>query len=106
MWAFLSGNIIKKWLCTVSDGVSLQLLVRAGLAHPQRRRVSHAVRDGGASVLGLQQVEVVGHGGRVVHEARVHGEAVLVTRPRQLHTAETQAVECIIGLFLNKQSQK
>ena len=42
------------------------------------------VRDGGASILGLQQVEVVGHRCRVVHDARVHGKAILVTWPRQL----------------------
>lgn len=71
---------------TVSDGVRrLQLLVGAGLANPQGRGVGHApVRDRGASVLSLQQVEVVGHGGGVAHQARVHCEAVLVARPRQL----------------------
>lgn len=71
---------------TVSDGVrGLQLLVGAGLANPQGWGVGHApVRDRWATVLGLQQVEVVGHGGRVAHQARVHGEAVLVARPRQL----------------------
>ena len=47
--------------------------------------MGHAtVRDGGASILGLQQVKVVSHGCRVAHDARVHSEAILVAWPRQL----------------------
>lgn len=72
---------------TISDGVCLHLLVRAGLAHSQRRGVGDAtVRDWRASILGLQQIEVVGHGCRVAHDARVDGKAILVTWPGQLGT--------------------
>lgn len=42
------------------------------------------VGDGGASVLGLKEVKVVGHGRLVTHDARVHGKAVLVAWPWQL----------------------
>lgn len=71
---------------TVSDGVRrLQFLVGAVLPYPQWGGVGHTpVGYWGASVLGLQQVEVVGHGCWVAHQARVHGKAVLVARPRQL----------------------
>lgn len=70
---------------TISDGVRLELFVRAGLAHSERGRVSDpAVRDRRAAILSLQQVEVVGHGCRVAHEPGVHGKAVLVPWPRQL----------------------
>lgn len=73
---------------TISDGVWLELLIGAGLAHSQRRRVSDpAVRDGRATI--LQQVKVVGHGRRVAHDPRVHSEPVLVPWPRQLGTKET-----------------
>lgn len=72
---------------TISDGVCLHLLVRAGLAHSQWRGVGDAtVRDWRASILGLQQIEVVGHGCRVAHDARVDGKAILVTWPGQLGT--------------------
>lgn len=48
------------------------------------------VRDGRASILGLQQIKVVGHGCRVAHDARVHSKAILVTWPRQLRNIKTQ----------------
>lgn len=44
------------------------------------------VGDWRAPILGLQQIEVVGHGCRVAHDARVDGKAILVTRPGQLGT--------------------
>lgn len=73
-------------LHTVSDGISLKLLVGTGLlAHAQGGGVcDSAVGDGRAPVLGLQQVQVVGHGRLVAHDAWVHGKAVLVAGPRQL----------------------
>lgn len=68
---------------TISDGVWLKLLVGAGLAHSQRRRVSDpTVRDWRATI--LQQIKVVGHGCRMAHDPRIHSKPILVPRPRQL----------------------
>lgn len=50
------------------------------------------VRDWRASILGLQQIKVVGHGCLVAHDARVHSKAILVTRPRQLEETKTQVI--------------
>lgn len=54
------------------------------------------VRDGGASILGLQQIEVVGHGCRVAHDARVNSKAILVTCPRQLGKINMQIDRLLI----------
>lgn len=73
---------------TIPDGVWLKLLVGAGLAHSQRRRVSDpTVRDWRATI--LQQIKVVGHGCRMAHDPRIHSKPILVSRPRQLTKKES-----------------
>lgn len=58
------------------------------------------VGNRGASILGLKQIEVVGHGCWVAHDARVHSKAILVTWPRQLGKIKTQidrSIHCAKG---------
>lgn len=55
------------------------------------------VWDGGTSILGLQQIKVVGHGCWVAHDARVHSKAILVTWPRQLRKIKIQMDRFLIN---------
>lgn len=78
---------------TVSDRTRLWFFIWACLAHSQRRRVGHStVRNGRASILGLQEVEVISHSCRVDHVAWIHSEAVLVSWPWQLLESKTKLI--------------